>query len=78
MSRLKELYNSEIKKAMTDKFGYKMLWQFLRWKKIVINMGVGEAKEKFKIIRCGYGRFRNHCRTKTAKTIAKNSALTLS
>ena len=45
MSRLKENYENEIKKAMTDKFGYKNVMQVPRLEKIVINMGVGEAKE---------------------------------
>ena len=50
MSRLRDTYENEIKKAMTDKFGYKNVMQVPRLEKIVINMGVGEAKENSKIL----------------------------
>ena len=50
MSRLKEQYNSEIKDAMTKKFGYKNVMQVPKLEKIVINMGVGEAKENHKLL----------------------------
>ena len=44
MSRLKELYTNEIMDAMTKKFGYKNVMQVPKLDKIVINMGVGDAK----------------------------------
>ena len=50
MSRLKELYNSEIKDAMVKKFGYKNVMEIPKLEKVVINMGVGEAKENAKIL----------------------------
>ena len=50
MSRLKDLYNSEIKDAMVKKFGYKNVMQIPKLDKIVINMGVGEAKENAKVL----------------------------
>ncbi|MBQ9608167.1 MAG: 50S ribosomal protein L5 [Lachnospiraceae bacterium] len=50
MSRLKDLYNDEIKDAMTKKFGYKNVMQIPKLEKIVINMGVGEARENAKIL----------------------------
>ena len=50
MARLKDLYNSEIKEAMTKKFGYKNVNEIPRLDKIVINMGVGEAKENSKVL----------------------------
>ncbi len=50
MSRLKEQYNSEIKDAMVKKFGYKNVMEIPRIEKIVINMGVGEAKENHKVL----------------------------
>ena len=40
MARLKDLYNSEIKEAMTKKFGYKNVNEIPKLDKIVINMGV--------------------------------------
>ena len=45
MTRLKETYQKEIVKGMTDKFGYKNVMQVPKLAKIVINMGIGEAKE---------------------------------
>ena len=50
MSRLRDDYENEIKKALTDKFGYKNVMQIPRLEKIVINMGVGEARENAKIM----------------------------
>ena len=50
MSRLKELYKNEIMDAMTKKFGYKNVMEVPKLDKIVINMGVGEAKENAKLL----------------------------
>ena len=43
MSRLKEIYKSEIVEAMTKKFGYKNVMEVPKLDKVVINMGVGDA-----------------------------------
>ena len=45
MARLKETYQKEIVDAMTKKFGYKNVMQVPKLEKIVVNMGVGEAKK---------------------------------
>ena len=50
MSRLKTLYNDEIIEAMTKKFGYKNVMEVPKLDKIVINMGVGEAKDNAKLL----------------------------
>ena len=50
MSRLKELYDSEIKAAMMNKFGYKNELQIPKLVKIVVNMGVGDAKDNSKVL----------------------------
>ena len=50
MSRLKEMYKNEIMDAMTKKFGYKNVMEVPKLDKIVINMGVGEAKENAKLL----------------------------
>ena len=50
MSRLRDLYNDEITKKMTEKFGYKNPMMVPKIDKIVINMGVGEAKENSKLL----------------------------
>jgi large subunit ribosomal protein L5 len=49
-SRLKDIYNSEIRTAMQEKFGYKNPMEIPKLEKIVINMGVGEAKENAKVL----------------------------
>ena len=50
MSRLKDLYNDQIVEAMTKKFGYKNIMEVPKLDKIVINMGVGEAKDNAKAL----------------------------
>ena len=50
MSRLHEQYSNEIVDAMMKKFGYKNIMQVPKLEKIVINMGVGEAKENKKAL----------------------------
>ena len=49
-SRLKETYQNEIVDALMKKFGYKNVMQVPKIDKVVINMGVGEAKENAKIL----------------------------
>ena len=44
MSRLKDQYQNEIIDAMIKKFGYKNIMEVPKLDKVVINMGVGEAK----------------------------------
>ena len=50
MSRLRETYQNEIVDAMMKKFGYKNVMQVPKLDKIVINMGVGEAKDNSKVL----------------------------
>ncbi|MCL2187741.1 MAG: 50S ribosomal protein L5 [Defluviitaleaceae bacterium] len=50
MSRLKEQYNKEIVDGMMKKFGYKNKLAVPRIEKVVVNMGLGEAKENAKVI----------------------------
>lgn len=50
MSRLRETYNNEIVDAMIKKFGYKNVMEVPKLDKVVINMGVGEAKENAKAL----------------------------
>ncbi|MCI5951260.1 MAG: 50S ribosomal protein L5 [Anaerostipes sp.] len=50
MSRLKEKYTNEIVDAMNKKFGYSNIMQVPKLDKIVINMGVGEAKDNAKVL----------------------------
>ena len=50
MNRLKELYEKEVVPGMIKKFDYKNTLEVPKLNKIVINMGVGEAKENAKIL----------------------------
>ena len=49
MSRLKDMYKNEIVDAMIKKFEYKNVMEVPKLEKIIINMGVGEAKDNAKI-----------------------------
>ena len=44
-SRLQEKYTKQVAPAMMEKFGYKNIMEIPKLDKIVINMGVGNAKE---------------------------------
>ena len=50
MSRIRDLYTSEIAPALMQKFEYKSPMQIPKLDKIVINVGVGDAKENSKAI----------------------------
>jgi large subunit ribosomal protein L5 len=48
--RLKERYDSEVKAALIERFGYTTPMQAPRVQKITLNMGVGEAKQNAKAL----------------------------
>ena len=50
MSRLQEEYKKNILSQMMSKFNYKNVYQIPKLQKIVLNMGIGEAKEDTKIL----------------------------
>ena len=50
MNRLQERYEKEVVPAMIEKFGYKNIMQVPKIEKVVINMGVGEAKDNPKVL----------------------------
>ncbi|MCL1996071.1 MAG: 50S ribosomal protein L5 [Defluviitaleaceae bacterium] len=50
MNRYKEIYNTEIVDAMMKKFSYKNKLQVPKLEKIVVNMGIGEAKDNAKVL----------------------------
>lgn len=50
MNRLRELYDTEITEAMTKKFSYKNKLAVPKIEKVVLNMGLGEAKDNPKVI----------------------------
>ncbi|MBP3572213.1 MAG: 50S ribosomal protein L5 [Clostridia bacterium] len=50
MARIKDMYTNEIAPALMKKFEYKSVMQIPKLDKIVINVGVGDAKENSKAI----------------------------
>ncbi len=50
MSTIKTLYTNEVAPALFKKFGYKSTMQIPKVEKIVINIGLGEAKDNPKVI----------------------------
>ena len=73
MSRLKDTYNNEIVDAMTKKFGYKNIMQVPKLDKVVINMGVGEAKDNAKLLDAAIKDLETITGQKAVVTRAKNS-----
>ena len=73
MSRLKDMYYNEIVPAMVSKFGYKNIMQVPKLDKIVLNMGVGEAKDNAKVLESAVKDMETIAGQKVILTKAKNS-----
>ncbi|MDD3220836.1 MAG: 50S ribosomal protein L5 [Clostridia bacterium] len=73
MTRLKDMYNNEVVPAMISKFGYKNIMQVPKLNKIVINMGVGEAKDNAKVLESAVKDMETIAGQKVVLTKAKNS-----
>ena len=73
MSRLKDMYYNEIVPAMISKFGYKNVMQVPKLDKIVLNMGVGEAKDNAKVLESAVKDMEIIAGQKVVVTKAKNS-----
>lgn len=50
MARLRDKYENEIKGKLMEKFGYQSPMQIPKLEKIVVNIGVGEAKDNAKAL----------------------------
>lgn len=50
MSRMQDKYNTEVAPALMTKFGYKSTMQIPKIEKIVINIGMSDARENPKVI----------------------------
>ena len=72
-ARLKDFYNEQIIDAMTKKFGYKNIMEVPKLDKIVINMGVGEAKDNAKVLENAVKDMETITGQKAVLTKAKNS-----
>ena len=55
MSRLQERYVSEVTPALRKEFGYRNVMAVPKLKKIVVNMGLGEATQNVKLMEVGTG-----------------------
>ena len=55
MARLKTRYQDEIRPALIERFGYSSPMQAPRIEKIVLNMGVGDAKQDSKVLEAAAG-----------------------
>jgi large subunit ribosomal protein L5 len=53
MSRLKDRYQKEVVPALTKEFGYKNVMAVPKIRKVVVNMGLGEATQNVKIVDTG-------------------------
>lgn len=73
MSRLKDTYQNEIVDAMIKKFGYKNIMEVPKLDKIVVNMGVGEAKDNAKLLESAIKDMETITGQKAIATKAKNS-----
>ena len=73
MSRLYDTYKDEIVPAMIKKFGYKNIMEVPKLAKIVVNMGVGEAKENVKVLDAAVGDMQTITGQKAVITKAKKS-----
>jgi large subunit ribosomal protein L5 len=50
MARLKTRYNDEIRPALIERFGYSSAMQAPKLDKVVVNMGLGDAKQDSKVL----------------------------
>jgi large subunit ribosomal protein L5 len=50
MARLKDRYNDEIRGQLFERLGYSSIMQVPKVEKVVLNMGVGEAKQDSKML----------------------------
>ena len=72
-SRLKEIYQKEIVDALMKKVEYKNIMQVPKIEKVVINMGVGEAKENVKLLDAAVSDLETITGQKAVVTKAKKS-----
>ena len=73
MSRYKDMYKEQIVDAMIKKFSYKNVMEVPKLEKIVVNMGVGEAKDNPKILEAAVGDLETITGQKAVITKAKKS-----
>jgi large subunit ribosomal protein L5 len=73
MARLKEKYKNEVKSALMEKFSYKSVMEIPKVEKIVVNMGLGSAKENPKVLQAAVAELATITGQKPVVTKAKKS-----
>ena len=73
MSRLKDRYDKEVAPALQKEFGYKNVMAIPKLKKVVVNMGLGEATQNAKIVDTGVDELARVTGQKPVVTRAKKS-----
>ena len=73
MARLKTLYDEQVTKALVEKFGYKNPMEIPRISKVVVNIGIGEAKDNPKELEAAIGDLGKITGQKPITTKAKKS-----
>ena len=71
--RLQERYGAEIKDAMMKKFNYKSVMEIPKLEKVIVNMGVGDAKDNAKAMESAVGDMMKITGQKPVVTKAKKS-----
>ncbi len=74
--RLKKHYNDEVRKELTEKFGYTNPMQVPKLEKIVLNMGVGDAVGDSKLVKQAVAEMTKIAGQKPVMTIARKSIAT--
>lgn len=72
-ARLREHYDTQVRKALQEQFGYKNPMQVPKLEKIIINMGVGEAAQDVKKIESAVAELTAISGQKPVTTRAKKS-----
>jgi large subunit ribosomal protein L5 len=73
MSRLRQRYEEEVAPALTKEFGYTNVMAIPKIKKVVVNMGLGEATQNAKIVETGADELSRIAGQKPVTTRAKKS-----
>ncbi|KXO15969.1 50S ribosomal protein L5 [Peptoniphilus sp. GNH] len=72
-SRLNDKYKNEVIKSLIDEFGYKNIMEVPRLEKVIINIGLGEAKDNPKALESAVNELTLIAGQKPVVTVAKKS-----
>lgn len=73
MARLKDKFANEVAPAMMEKFKYSSVMEIPKLEKVIVNMGVGEAKDNIKILEAAVSDLTTIVGQKPVVTKAKKS-----